>query len=64
MGSCGLDSSESELGSVVGTCEYGYGPSGSTKGGVFLDQSYQLLKNDTAPWSEIVTEGINSVLLL
>jgi hypothetical protein len=37
---------------VVGCCEHGNEPSGSIKGGEFDYLSdYQLLKNDSAPWS-------------
>jgi hypothetical protein len=34
---CGLDSSGPEWGPVVGSCEHGSEPSGSIKGGEFLD---------------------------
>jgi len=36
---------------VVGSCEHGNEPSGSIKGGKFLDYlgGYQLLKKDSAP---------------
>jgi hypothetical protein len=37
---------------VAGFCEHGNEPSGSIKGGEFLDQlnEYWLLKKDSAPW--------------
>ena len=37
-----------------GTCEYGEEPSGSENAGNFLTscRTSQLLKNDSAPWSE------------
>jgi len=34
---CGLDAFDSGLGPVVGSFEYGYEPSCSTKGGEYLD---------------------------
>jgi hypothetical protein len=34
---CGLDSSDSGQGPVAGSCEHGNEPSGSIKGGKFLD---------------------------
>jgi hypothetical protein len=34
---CGLDSSGSEQGPTVGSCEHGNEPSGSVKGGEFLN---------------------------
>jgi hypothetical protein len=39
---------------VAGTCEWGIELSGSTKLGEFLDwlRTDQLLKKDSAPWSE------------
>jgi hypothetical protein len=37
VGRCGLDSSGSGQGPVVGSCEHGNYPSGSIKGGEFLD---------------------------
>jgi hypothetical protein len=38
---------------VAGSCEHGNEPSGSIKGGEFLDQlsDCQLLKKDSAPWN-------------
>jgi hypothetical protein len=38
---------------VAGCCEHGNEPSGSIKGGEFLDwlSDSQLLKKDTAPWN-------------
>jgi hypothetical protein len=38
MGRCGLDSSGSRPGLMVGSCEHGNEPSGSIKGREFLDQ--------------------------
>jgi hypothetical protein len=37
----------------MGSCEHGYEPSGSAKGGEFLDQlsDCKFLKKDSAPWS-------------
>jgi hypothetical protein len=37
VGGCGLKSSGSGQESVAGSCEYGIEPSGSTKGGEFID---------------------------
>jgi hypothetical protein len=37
VGTCGLDSSDSGQGRVVGPCEHGNEFSGSIKGGEFLD---------------------------
>jgi hypothetical protein len=37
MGRCGLDSSGSGEGQVMASCKCGNGPSGSIKGGEFLD---------------------------
>jgi hypothetical protein len=37
MGECGLNSSGRGEGPVAGSCEHGNEPSGSTKGGEFLD---------------------------
>jgi hypothetical protein len=37
MGWCGLDSSGLGYGQVAGSCEHGDEPSGSIKGGEFLD---------------------------
>jgi hypothetical protein len=39
---------------LKGSCERGNKPSGSIKGGEFLDclRDYLLLKKDSAPWSE------------
>jgi hypothetical protein len=37
IGSCGLNSSRSGLGPVTGSCENGNEPSGSMKGGKFLE---------------------------
>jgi hypothetical protein len=37
VGRCGVDSSGSEYGPVAGSCEHSNVPSGSTKGGEFLD---------------------------
>ena len=50
----GLDLSGSGQGQVVGTCECGNEPSGSTKRGEYLDwlRTGQLLKKDYVPWSE------------
>jgi hypothetical protein len=49
--SCCLDSCGSGQESVRGCCEQGSEPSGSTKGGEFLNylSDYQLLKKDSAP---------------
>jgi hypothetical protein len=35
---CGLDASELEQGPVAGYCDHGNEPSGSMKGGEFLDR--------------------------
>jgi len=50
--SCGLDSSVSGWGQVMGSCEQGNKPLGYIKDGEFLDKlsNYQLL-DDSAPWS-------------
>jgi hypothetical protein len=37
MGRCGLNASGSAQGPLAGCCEYGNEPSGSIKGGEFLD---------------------------
>jgi hypothetical protein len=37
VGRCGLDESGSRQGPVVSSCEHGNEPSGSIKGGEFLD---------------------------
>jgi hypothetical protein len=37
VGMCGLEASSSRQGAVAGTCEHGNKPSGSIKGGEFLD---------------------------
>jgi hypothetical protein len=37
VGRCGLNSSQSGLGPMVGSCEYGNEKVGSIKGGKFLD---------------------------
>jgi hypothetical protein len=37
MGKCGLDSTGSGWGPVVGCCEHGNEPSGSVRGGEFFD---------------------------
>jgi hypothetical protein len=37
MGMCGLNASDSGYGPVTGSCEHGDGPSGSIKGGEFLE---------------------------
>ena len=51
---CGLDWVGPGQGQVADACEYGNEPSGSMKGGEFLDQlqTSQLLKKDSAPWSK------------
>jgi hypothetical protein len=53
MRGCGLDSSGSGQGRVVGSCEHGNGTSGFIKGGEFFDWliDYQLLKKDSDPWN-------------
>jgi hypothetical protein len=38
VGGCGLDSSGSGMGPVVGSCQHGNVPSGFMKGREFLDQ--------------------------
>jgi hypothetical protein len=38
VGRCGLDASASGQGPVTGCCEHGNEPSGSIKGGEFLDK--------------------------
>jgi hypothetical protein len=50
---CGLDSSGTGWGPVVGFCEHGNKPLASMKGGEFLDQLSDcwLLKKDSASWS-------------
>jgi hypothetical protein len=47
---CGLDSSASGQGPVIGSCKHGKEPSGSIKGGKFIDQlnDYWFLKKDSA----------------
>ena len=51
----GLDRAGSGQGQVAGTCDCGNERSGSIKWGGFLDQlkTGQLLKKDSAPWSEL-----------
>jgi hypothetical protein len=58
LGTCGLDSSGSGYGPVAGCCENGNEPSGSIKGGEFLDSlsDCQLLNKDFALWSHINRE--------
>jgi hypothetical protein len=53
VGRCGLDTSYSEEGPLVGTPEHGNEPSGSIKGGEFLDQfsDCYLIEKDYLPWS-------------
>jgi hypothetical protein len=53
---CGSKSSGSIYGPVAGSCEHGSGHSVSIKGAKFLDQlsDYELLKEDSAPWSYLV----------
>jgi hypothetical protein len=48
-----MDASGSGQGPVAVPCEHCNEPSGSIKGGEFLDQlnDYYLLKMDSAPWS-------------
>ena len=50
----GMDLGGSGQGKVAGTCECCNEPSGSIKCGEFLDylKTGQLLKKDSAPWSE------------
>jgi hypothetical protein len=50
---CGLDLAGSAQRLVAGSCEHDNEPSGSMKGGDFLDylRNYQHLKKDSAPWS-------------
>ena len=50
----GLDGAGSGQGKLAGTCEVGNEPSGSIKGGGFLDQMTNgyPLKKDSAPWSK------------
>jgi hypothetical protein len=48
VGSYGLDASGSGQGPVACSFEYPNEPSGSIKGGEFLEQP---LKKDSAPWS-------------
>ena len=50
----GLDWADPRQGQVADACECGNEPSGSVKCGEFLDQmqNSQLLKKDSAPWSQ------------
>jgi hypothetical protein len=50
---CGLDSIGSGEGPVTGSCEHDNKPSGSVKGGEFLDKlrHCQLLNKKSTPWS-------------
>ena len=50
----GLDWAGTGYGQVADACECGNEPSGSVKGGEFLDQlqTSQLLKKDSEPWSK------------
>ena len=52
----GLDWVGSEQRQVADACECGNEPKGSVKCGEFLDQlqTSQVLKKDSAPWSEYV----------
>jgi hypothetical protein len=49
----GLDAYDLEQGPVAGSYEHGNEPSGSIKGGEFLDwlNDYYLLNKDSTPWS-------------
>jgi hypothetical protein len=54
---------------VAGRCEHDYEPSGSIKGGEFLDHpsNCKLLKNDSALWSYVKMDpnpGCTIMLLL
>jgi hypothetical protein len=51
LGGCGLESSGSEQGQMIVSCEQRNEPLGSIKGGEFLNllNDYQLLKKDSAP---------------
>jgi hypothetical protein len=53
VGWCGLDSSGSGHGPMVGSCEHGNELPSSIKGGEFLDQlsDNKLLKKDSVPWN-------------
>ena len=44
---------------MAGTCKRGYEPSGSIKCGQFLDylRTGELLKKDSAPWSELLSQS-------
>jgi len=53
VGGYGLNASGSGQGPVADRSEQGSEPSGSMKGGEFLEQlsDYQFLKKDSVPWS-------------
>jgi len=53
MGSCGLDSTGSGYRRVGRSCKQVNEPSGSIKGGIFLDYlcDYEVLKKDSVKWS-------------
>jgi hypothetical protein len=53
VGSCGLNSCNLGYGSMVGTFIYSNEPSGSIKGGEFLDcvSDYQLFEKNSSLWS-------------
>ena len=52
----GLNRAGSGYGQLAGTCDCGNEPSGSIKFGVFLDflKTCQLLRKDSAPWSDVI----------
>ena len=57
MWACGLDRAGPGQRQVADACECGNEPSGSVKCGEFLDQlqTGQLLRKDSAPWSEYLS---------
>jgi hypothetical protein len=61
VGSCEVDASGSGYRPVADSCEHGNEPSGSIKGGNFLEQlsDYQLLKQDSPLVSLLVSYSVN-----
>ena len=60
---CELYLSGSEQGQVVGSCDHGNDPSGSTECGKFLEQLrnylYYLISQDSAGWCQLVCQSVN-----
>ena len=56
-----LDRSGSGQGQVAGSCECGNEPSGSIKCGEFVDwlRTSQLVRKDSAPWSQLVSQLVS-----